>query len=181
MKKQLIASIAAKLQSFGYTVYIAENGEYGFYTNGTRCVSFGGQWRWSVDFGGNYRAKTDGGARTMGTGWQIAKEKGDISEHDAKCMIEAGAPQWATKGNAFDYTTPQMYLNTYGKSSGFRLFGSPELVHYGLTREERASNAGKHPSCFDNRQAAACGNGSYWAELTRNKNEVTCDACKARI
>lgn len=56
-----------------------------------------------------------------------------------------------------------------------------ETTHYGLTREEFASKAGKHPSCFDNRLRPVCGNGSFHAKLTRNKNEVTCDACKARI
>lgn len=56
-----------------------------------------------------------------------------------------------------------------------------ELTHYRLTRQELASNRGVHVSTLDNRDTPACGNGSYHAKLTRNKNMVTCDACKARI
>lgn len=60
-------------------------------------------------------------------------------------------------------------------------FPAPETVHYGLTRDELANRRAVHPSTLDNRNTPACGNGSYHAKLTRNKNEVTCDACKARI
>lgn len=56
-----------------------------------------------------------------------------------------------------------------------------ETTHYGLTREEFASKAGKHPSCFDDRLRPVCGNGSFHAKLTRNKDEVTCAACKAKM
>ena len=51
------------------------------------------------------------------------------------------------------------------------------MTHYGLTREEFASKCGKHPSCFENRSRAACGNGSYHAATTRNIKAVDCPAC----
>jgi len=43
-----IAELAASIQSDGFRVFIAERGDYGFYTDaeGTRVVSFG------PDFGG---------------------------------------------------------------------------------------------------------------------------------
>lgn len=56
-----------------------------------------------------------------------------------------------------------------------------ETTHYGLTRDELASRRAVHRSTLDNRNTPACGNGSFHAKLTRNKNEVTCDACKARM
>lgn len=56
-----------------------------------------------------------------------------------------------------------------------------EMVHYGLTREEFASNAGKHPSCFDNRLKPICNNGNYHAVTTRDKAKVTCPVCLAKI
>lgn len=122
MKKQLIAHIAQKLKSFGYTVYVSKDGAHGFYTNGVRVVSFGGSWKFSVDFSGNYRAHTSDGGRRMGTGWQIAKECSDINQFDADLYIKCAAPSWATGNLPFSYTTPEEHLKTYGASSGYSLF-----------------------------------------------------------
>lgn len=60
----------------------------------------------------------------------------------------------------------------------------PEFVtvttHYGLTREEFASRAGKHPSCFEDRLRPLCGNGSYHAKCVRDTAAVDCPACLAK-
>jgi hypothetical protein len=56
-----------------------------------------------------------------------------------------------------------------------------QYTHYGLTREEFASQQGKHPSCFENRLRAVCGNGSYHAKCVRDKSKVDCAACLKRI
>lgn len=55
------------------------------------------------------------------------------------------------------------------------------ITHYGLTREEYASKCGKHISCFERREYALCGNGSYHAKTTRDKSKVDCPACLARL
>lgn len=115
MKKELIAHIAQKLHSFGYTVYLSDDGRHGFYTDGKRAVSFGGQWNFCVDFSGNYKA-----SQTGGTGWQIAAEQSDINAEQAHAYITADAPQWANKNPI--YTTPEQHLETYGRSSGYKKF-----------------------------------------------------------
>lgn len=115
MKQEFIKHIAAKLKSFGYTVYISKDRRYGFYTDGVKCVSFGGYWNFSVDFSGNYKSQK------CGTGWLLdgGKELCDIDKMTAHRFIEAGAPRWATRGEVVTYTTPEQYLKTYGSSSGY--------------------------------------------------------------
>lgn len=117
MKKQLIAEIAQQLKSFGYIVYLSEDGHHGFYTDGQRVVSFGGSWEFYVDFSGNYNAGAN--ARTCGTGWGIAKECTSITAEEAEKYVKANAPRWATNGLAVTYTTPEQHLATYGGSSGY--------------------------------------------------------------
>jgi hypothetical protein len=138
-KKQLIAHLAARLHSFGYQVYIAESKEYGFYTDGSRVVSFGGTWEFMVDFTGNYRAKTDAGARTMGTGWGIAKELSDITEEQAHRFVTSSAPTWATGGHPYTLVTPEEHLKTYDKSSHYTLYTGPVqwVAHATATRGGR--------------------------------------------
>lgn len=120
MKKQLIQYLASKLHSFGYVVYISKNGEYGFYTDGFKVVSFGGHWNFCVDFSGNYKSTT------CGTGWCLhrGKELVDITEEKAARFLMELAPQWATRGERVTYTTPEQHLKTYGASSGYVLFSA---------------------------------------------------------
>ena len=113
MKKQLVKHFADKLVSFGYTVYIAKSGTYGFYTDGKRCVSFGGMWNFSLDISGNYKSTN------CGTGWQIAREVCDIHIFAAKKWISQNPPFWATNGEKVTLTTPEQHLKTYGKSNGY--------------------------------------------------------------
>jgi len=115
IKKQLIQHIASKLHDYGFDVYISKDERYGFYTNGRRVVSFGGQWNFSVDFSGNYVPSI-----TNGSGWQIATEKADITQEQADQYINTQAPYWTDKNPT--YTTPEQYLKTYGNSSGFTKF-----------------------------------------------------------
>ena len=110
MKKQLIRSIAEKLHSFGYAVYLSKDGRYGFYTNGTRVVSFGGSWETSVAFSGNYAP-----SRESGTGWRIDDQCTDVTRQQAEAYIGACAPLW-TRNTSPRYTTPEQYLKTYGIS-----------------------------------------------------------------
>jgi hypothetical protein len=121
MKKQLIKQVAQSLKSYGFTVYLDRTGHYGFYTDGKRCVSFGGQWNFSVDFSGNYISSRDG------TGWRIDDTKSSITEEEAHRYIKQNAPQWATVENV-RYTTPEQHLKTYGKSSGYVEFTNDEVA-----------------------------------------------------
>jgi hypothetical protein len=118
MKRELINHIAQQLKSYGYPVYISKDGTYGFYTDGERVVSFGGQWAFSVDFSGNYSTTAP---RSCGTGWQIAKELHDINQYTAESFIKANAPRWAVGDAKVQYTTPEQHLKTYGASSGYTL------------------------------------------------------------
>jgi hypothetical protein len=184
MKKQLIADIAAALHSYGYQVYIAEGRDYGFYTDGSRVVSFGGSWQFSVDFSGNYRALTSDGGRRMGTGWQIAKELSSITAEQAHAFVTASAPMWATGGEKYKLTTPEEHLKTYGKSSRYTLYGAPveEATHYGLSRDELARRRGVNPSTLDDRITAICDNGSFHDKcvvVTTDPAHVDCPACIA--
>lgn len=116
MKKELIQKITEKLSRFGYEVYISDDGRHGFYTNGQRVVSFGGQWNWAVDFSGNYSPN-----KYHGTGWSIARERSDITEEQAAAYINANAPAWTRNFDPI-YTTPEQHLKTYGRSSGYQKF-----------------------------------------------------------
>ena len=115
-KQELVEEICKALTSYGYEVYTDKHGEYGFYTDGARVVSFGGSWMSSLNFSGNYAP-----SKTCGTGWQIVTEKTVPSEKEAKSYIKANAPDWTNNSNPI-YTTPEQYLKTYGESSGFKKF-----------------------------------------------------------
>ena len=115
MKKQLIQSIAEKLHTWGYDVYLSRDGRHGFYTDGARVVSFGGSWETMVDFSGNYRP-----TKESGTGWGIAKEMVDITQDQARAYVTANAPSWANRNPV--YTGPAQHLATYGESSGYSKF-----------------------------------------------------------
>ena len=112
-KKQLVARIAEKLHSFGYRVFIAHTGEYGFFTDGNRVVSFGGTWNWSVDFSGNYRSKS------CGSGWQIEKELCGITQEQADSFIRKNPPHWETNGEQVKLTTLDQHLCMYQSSSKY--------------------------------------------------------------
>lgn len=118
-QEQAIAEIAAQLKSHGYTVYLAKDGMYGFYTDGKRVVSFGSSLG-ITHFSGSYKTDYPG----AGSGWRIADGLGSVSAEAAKNMIEMYAPSWATRGaTKVQYTTPEQYLKKYQESSGFNLFG----------------------------------------------------------
>jgi hypothetical protein len=115
-KQQLIAHLAQRLKSYGYTVYLSADRRHGFYTDGVRVVSFGGSWELSADFSGNYVTDVPSQA---GTGWQIAKELGDVTEEQAAQFISANAPLWAVRGASWvRYVKPEEHLAMY-KGSGY--------------------------------------------------------------
>lgn len=118
IKKQLVAETAEALHSYGYTVYIAGSGEYGFYTDGARVVSFGGSWEYSLDFSGKYISSHSG------IGWQLEGQIGVPTKEQAAEFIKTNAPRWATTENV-KYTTPEQHLARYGASSKYAEYGKP--------------------------------------------------------
>ena len=113
--KQIAIDAAKALTGYGYRVYMSADNNHGFYTDGKRVVSFGGQWAWCLDFSGNYAC-----TRTGGTGWQIKREAGVPTEEQAKQYVTSNAPAWANPNPV--YTTPEQHLATYCKSSGYTVF-----------------------------------------------------------
>jgi hypothetical protein len=113
--RQLIMETAKALHSFGYTVYVSKSGTHGFYTDGTRAVSFGESYG-MLHVSGNYVP-----SKRSGTGWVIADAIGAINEDQAKKYITENAPSWAGNTNP-RYTTPEQHLKTYGDSSGYAQF-----------------------------------------------------------
>jgi hypothetical protein len=111
-KKQAIQKLTIKILIKGYRVFIAKNGEYGFFTNdsGSRLVSFqcdlGG-----ITFSGNYKTNNP---RQTGTGWRIGGGNIDIDQ-----VFNAYPPRWALGCSSFKYTTLEQHLNFYGRSSGY--------------------------------------------------------------
>lgn len=121
MKNELIAHIAQRLHGWGYTVYIAESGEYGFYTDGVRVVCFGCRFS-GINFSGNYSTNAP---KSTGTGWKFSDGDmlADITKEKARAFITAHAPDWAVRGaSVVNYTTPAQHLATYQPSSRYKLF-----------------------------------------------------------
>lgn len=107
-----IKQAAELLSSYGLTVYIAKNGQYGFYTDGKRCVSF--QLNFGVvSFSGNYFS------HYSGTGWALGDS---MVDHDkAWRYVQASAPHWAVQGETVSYPTPEQHLQRWA-TSGYELF-----------------------------------------------------------
>lgn len=108
--KEYANSIARELRSFGLTVWIAERGTYGIFSDhaGERVISW--QVNDGLKFSGNYTP-----SRISGTGWRI----GEVFPRDRVAALEmlyTLAPRWANE--APHYTTVEKYLDVY-KSSRF--------------------------------------------------------------
>lgn len=106
-----IMSVAIKLKSYGFDVYLSKDGtgDYGFFTDGKRVVSFQSDGKIS----GNYSP-----CRFSGTGWIMAYSQWDITEKEALDYITQNAPIWTNNKNPI-YSTPKSYLKLYGNSSKF--------------------------------------------------------------
>lgn len=120
-KQQLIADTAAFLHSYGYQVYIAKDGDYGFYTDGKSVVSFSSRYM-ALQFSGCYTAATPETGRSVGTGWVITNDGSVPSSWDAEKYINEYPPEWATRGLKVSKTTPEQHLKTYGPSSCYALY-----------------------------------------------------------
>ena len=105
--------VATEIKNAGFDVYLSNNGEYGFYTDGKRVVSFNDDLG-GVCLSGNYMPQP-----TLGSGWRLDASELELSTEYLQHKLNERAPRWATNGLAVDYTTPEYYLKVYGESSGF--------------------------------------------------------------
>lgn len=113
-----IQELAQDIKSQGFIVYIANSGNYGFFTDteGKHVVSFGFRGHFELKFSGTYRALKSGDATYTGTGWGLP-EGLTFDE-----MINATPPKWATKGLCVRKTTLEQHLAAYQLSSKYSVF-----------------------------------------------------------
>lgn len=118
-----------------------------------------------------------------GGGFYVDLPNGECHRCMAARVNEAGKLEVREiRGDVEYWITVEDLDNTKVRDGfGSRQIPFPEITHYGLTRDEFASRAGKHPSCFEDRLRPLCGNGSYHAKATRKESEVDCEACLAKM
>lgn len=110
-KQVEIKEIAETLTALGFSVYVAESGTHGIYTDSTgqRVVSF--QWDLGgVKFSGNYLP-----AQKCGTGWGMETRGLPLTQESATFMLNATAPSWTGNTNPV-YTTAAEHLAFYTAS-----------------------------------------------------------------
>lgn len=123
--KQAISELVTKIKTFGYPVYLAENGNYGFFTNedGSRVISFQIDY-FFFNFSANHKSVG------LGSGYRITRdEQCPLWEVEKFCTAEfltklINAPVYKSrrKNEKFiSWTTLQQYLDTYQNSSNYTL------------------------------------------------------------
>lgn len=121
--KQRVIELCNKIKSFGYPVYIAESGTYGFFANadGSRVISFQIDY-WFFNFSTNHKGIC------LGTGYRITNdEQCPIWEIDNFCtpefldiLINAPIYRSRRKNEKFiSWTTLQQHLDSYQQSSKY--------------------------------------------------------------
>lgn len=99
--------IARECAAAGFRAYIAEQGNYGFFTDGAHVVSFQ-VGHFATRYAGNYRTSEP---KKTGTGWELAHGNGYAD------MLAQGAPKWAVGNAQWRHTTEAEHLANYGPSS----------------------------------------------------------------
>lgn len=102
--------IAREAIAEGFRAYIAEKGNYGFFTDGARVVSFQVD-HFDTRYTGNYRTSNP---KNTGTGWELGSGNGYAD------MLNQSPPRWAHHGASWRYTTPAEHLAAYGPSSKYQ-------------------------------------------------------------
>ena len=102
--------IAQAAVAAGFRAYIAEQGNYGFFTNGARVVSFEVN-HFQTKYSGNYITSDP---KKTGTGWELSSGNGYAA------MIAQNAPRWAVGSATWRHTTEAEHLATYGASSKYQ-------------------------------------------------------------
>lgn len=109
-QKEILGNEVNKIQKAGFKVFLSKNGQgdYGFYTDGERIVSFQFDFS-SIVFSGNYKSKKSG------TGWRL----GDGLSYSQ--MIKTYPPNWITCHDEIKMASIKDYLKGYQRSSKFKL------------------------------------------------------------
>lgn len=112
-KQEIMQELSTALLSQGYRVFIAESGDYGFFTNqqGERVISITAD----LTASGNYSTSKP---KQTGTGWRIA-DNIDMQVSDADNIFNTDPPRWAVGNAECKLTTLENYLKTYHASSKF--------------------------------------------------------------
>lgn len=123
--KERTAQLVAKIKSFGYPVYLAEKGDYGFFTNldGSRIISFQIDY-FFFNFSANHKSIG------LGSGYRITNdEQCLIWEIDTFCtakflesLLNAPAYKSRRKNEKFlSWTTLDQHLAFYQSSSKYAI------------------------------------------------------------
>lgn len=113
---QAAGEIAAAAGRAGFRPFLAEKGNYGFYTDadGTRVVCFQVNGYLETGVSGNYVTSDP---RKTGTGWCIADS---FNADMIRDYFDARPPGWAVStGITWRYATLDDHLNRYGASSKY--------------------------------------------------------------
>jgi len=122
-KQETIIEFADKVKSFGYSVYLAESEEYGFWvTKQNRIISFQTDSLSGIAISGEYKPVNHMDGKKIGTGWRIATISADkISPEIIEEISHEAAPYWAIKDKAITYPTLEEHLARYQSSSKYKL------------------------------------------------------------
>ena len=109
MKPEII-SLAETLKESGFVVYLAENQNYGIFTDnaGKRVVYFQYDRLGGYQFSGTCKAN-----RECGTGWGLRINY--MNKSDLENALITPAPHWATNGYPVNYHS----INTYLKDNAY--------------------------------------------------------------
>lgn len=114
-EKRRAAEIAQAAIDAGFRAFIAEQGNYGFYTDdeGSRLVDFQVNGYFEESVSGNYVTSNP---QQCGQGWRIADSVNTdmISEY-----FNQTAPRWATGRNTWRYKTLAEHQSEYQASSRY--------------------------------------------------------------
>ena len=121
INKENCIELANKIKSFGYDVYIAEKGTYGFFTNGERLVSFQIDYFW-FNFSSNHKSKG------FGSGARLTNDEDCIQyKIEDWCTNEflnklLNSQQYRGNGGYFiSWTTLKEHMDFYNSSSKYQL------------------------------------------------------------
>lgn len=111
MKIEII-SLAETLKDSGFVVYLAENQNYGIFTDSTgkRVVYFQYDNLKGYQFSGTYKAN-----RECGTGWRL--DINYTNKSDLENALVIPAPQWATNGYPVNHQNIGTYLQDNAHSN----------------------------------------------------------------
>lgn len=110
-EKEIIQSEVQAIQKAGFRVFLSKKGNYGFFTDCKRVISFDLDF-FTVQFSGNYTPPS----KECGTGWRL--EEGLTYQQ----MLNSYPPPWIKTHEVknFRLSSPKDYLKNYQKSSLFK-------------------------------------------------------------